>query len=285
MQELLTLKYEGEGVAEGEMDAYEVAAAVRGFSDFTRLIGATSYGKDAEIKTTIRGFRKGTFEIDLVYNLVSPEFGGLISSAIGSPGDFLKLFSDCFDLIKHLRGKPPRDTRRAEPGIVNVENNYGVVIQANELALKVVLDRKTGRAAQDFVKRPLAKSADKIDIVSKDETIATAGRDDSEFFTEIETSEKLIEHTAEVFLTIRTAVLEGDTKWRFHDGQRIITVTIEDQAFLLRVAQGERFGKGDMLRVRLRATQRRIDGQLKADYVIEEVLDHAAFEDRQNKLL
>lgn len=285
MQELLTLKYEGEGVAEGEMDAYEVAAAVRGFSDFTRLIGATSYGEGAEIKTTIRGFREGTFEIDLVYKLVSPEFGGLVASAIGSPGDFLKLIGDCFDLIKHLRGESPRDTRRAEPGIVNVENNHGVVIQASELVVNVVLDRKTGRAVQDFVKRPLARSADKIDIVSKDETVATAGRDDSKFFVEIETSEKLIEHTAEVFLTIRTAVLEGDTKWRFHDGQRIITATIEDQAFQQRVAQGERFGRNDTLRVRLRATQRRIDGQLKADYVIEEVLDHAAFEDRQNKLL
>lgn len=285
MQELLTLKYQGEGVSEGEMDAYEVAAAVRGFSDFTRLIGAASYGEDAEIKTTIRGFREGTFEIDLVYNLVSPEFGGLISSTIGSPGDFLKLIRDCFDLIKHLRGKPPRHTRRAEPGIVNIENNHGVVIQADELVVNVVLDRKTGRAVQDFVKRPLARSADKIDIVSKHETVATAGRDDSEFFTEIETSEKLAEHTVEVFLDIRTAVLEGETKWRFHDGQRIITATIEDQAFLLRVAQGERFGKGDTLRVRLRATQRRIGGQLKADYVIEEILDHAVFEDRQNRLL
>lgn len=285
MQELLTLKYEGEGVAEGEMDAYEVAAAVRGFSDFTRLIGATSYGEDAEIKTTIRGFREGSFEIDLVYSLLSSEFSGLVSSAIGSPGDFLKLIGDCFDLIKHLRGKPPRDTWRAEPGIVNVENNHGAVIQAKEVVINVVLDRKTGRAVQDFVKRPLARSADKIDILSKDETIATAGRDDSGFFVEIETSEKLVEHTAEVFLTIRTVVLEGDTRWRFHDGQRIVAATIEDQAFLQLVAKGERFGRGDTLRVRLRATQRRVDGQLKADYVIVEVLDHAVFEERQTRLL
>jgi hypothetical protein len=85
----------------------------------------------------------------------------------------------------------------------------------------------------------------------------------------------LAEHSNEVHLTIQTAVFEGKNRWKFNDGMRTFSAPIEDKDFLGGVQKGrEAFRRGDELVVKMRSTQKRVNGQLKAEYAIEKVLRH-----------
>jgi hypothetical protein len=91
---------------------------------------------------------------------------------------------------------------------------------------------------------------------------------------------------ADQYLTIRTVVLEGDGKWRFSDGRNTFRAEVADPRFLQRVKQGrERFGRGDILSVRLRSRQEKIKGQLRTTHVIEEVFSHEPYQGTQSSLL
>ena len=70
MEELFRLKYEGETIRRGEMDAHAVAEAIAGFADFIERIGDTTFGQEAELRTSVRGFREGSFEIAMLFQHV-----------------------------------------------------------------------------------------------------------------------------------------------------------------------------------------------------------------------
>ena len=286
MEEQFVLKYRGGRVDAGEMDALEVAEAIKGFAAFTQRIGTGIYGSKAEFETTVRGFRKGSFEIELLYRLLSPEAAGAIASAMGPIGDLVSVIKECFEVLKHLEGKPPKTITKGEGSLVYVENNNGVINQFNDVTVNLALDPRVGRATRDFVRAPLERSANEIEIVVDGTTIARADRSEADAFVPVDTSDTLIEHTHEVYVMVQTAVLEGKTQWKFSDGKISFTAPIEDESFLARVEAGrERFGHGDTLRVRLRAIQKQTAGKLKAEYVIEKVLEHTSLEGTQGNLL
>jgi len=131
----------------------------------------------------------------------------------------------------------------------------------------------------------LERDAVKLSVVADDSVVASVEGDEASFFVPVDGSKALTEHTADVYVTIMTAVLEGRTKWKFNDGRATFSALIEDKTFLARVDKGsERFGKGDTLLVRLRSMQKRRNGQLLVEHVVEEVLDHIAVEDAQGQL-
>lgn len=286
METLLRLRYSGSAAERGEMDAYDVAEAIHGFSDFTRKIGAALHGDDVQIRTTIRGLRRGSFEIDLFYQIVAQEGFGLLASTIEPVKNLIGLIQECINLLKHLQGEPPKSIKKSEDQSIFVENNHGEINIYSDNSVNIVLSPDTGRAVSKFVQKPLQKDANKIEICADDDVIASASSDESEFFVPVSAGDILIESTVEIFLTILTVVLEGKSMWRFTDGRIKYSAKIEDEEFLERVNFGrERFGHGDILRVRLRTTQVRLNGSIKTDYVVEKVLEHSRPEEFQGKLL
>jgi len=92
MEDRIVLKYDGGTAGNGEMDAYAVADAIRGFSDFTRRLGEGLYGRETQVRTAVRALRSGSFEIEVLYR-ISEAAGILVSSlgAFASPEDILTL--------------------------------------------------------------------------------------------------------------------------------------------------------------------------------------------------
>lgn len=285
MDEVFVLKYDGLTASQGEMDAYDAADALRGFADFSRRVAEGVYGKKIELRTTVRDIRHGSLEIELLNHLLSPETVGLLATIYEHGPSVLKIVLECIKLFKHLQGQPPSNIKKAENGSVFVENNSGTIINVNQLTLNVVLDEKAGRAVQNFVKRPLERSADKLMIMNDNEEVARITHEESRYFGPIDGNDLLTEHTSEMYLKIATTVFEGKSRWKFHDGRNPFFARIDDQSFLDRVERGqERFGRGDTLLVRLRAMQKKANGSLKAEYVIEEVLDHIPTTSAQGSL-
>ena len=92
---------------------------------------------------------------------------------------------------------------------------------------------------------------------------------------EAEQLESLEPQVVEAVLGIRSPVFVKDLKWNFWFGDSLITASILDKSFIQRVyGDGERFGVGDSLKVRMSFTQTlSSQGTQKNEYTILEVLD------------
>jgi len=285
-QQAITLKYDGGLLAgEGEMDALEAAEAIRGFSDFTRRAVEALYGEQAEVKSMVRGVKYGSLEIPFLIKFLG-EGSALLASTGMSPQDLLKTVVEAVKLMKALGGKPPASIKKADHGSVYVESNNGTITTVNQMTVNLVLSPEAGRDLQKFVRRPLAGgAADILRIIADQTEVANVNREEASNFIPIDASDVVAENTNEVYLTIAATVWIGKTRWRFFDGRNTFSALIEDHEFLSRVDAGEvRFGKGDTLFVRLRTTQKKVGAKLRAEYVIEEVLDHQWNQMRQGNL-
>ena len=216
------------------------------------------YGRGASIQTTVRPFQYGSFEIEFLYRIASPENMDILICALVSPSELLKILKETVQLFKHLGGSPPKKVEPTVENRCNVENNHGVVIQCQKVVLDAALDRDIGMAAESFVRRPLRNSAERVEITAAENLIAQIQRDESEDFRPLAEDDELTENKARILLKIETAVFEGRRKWRFSDGSSSFSAEVEDEEFLSRVrSDEERFGKGDTLLVDLRTTQNR----------------------------
>ena len=75
--------------------------------------------------------------------------------------------------------------------------------------------------------------------------------------------------------SIIALAFKDDNKWRLHDGNNTISVSIEDQKFLSDVNENKiSFSKGDILICRVRTKQWSTSVGLKTEYVVLEVIDH-----------
>ncbi|MQP67064.1 hypothetical protein GE253_17185 [Niveispirillum sp. SYP-B3756] len=286
MEDIFLLKYDGLSATMGEMDAYDVADALRGFADFSRRVSEGVYGRKMEIRTSVRDIRHGSVEIEFLTRILSSENMALLVTMYEHLPSVLKVIGECIKLFKHLQGQKPASIKKAENGSVLVENNSGTILVFNQSTVNIALDQKTGRSVQSFIKKPLGRSADTLVIKADGREIANINREESQYFFPIDSTDLLTETKSEIYLTIATTVFEGHAQWRFHDGRDTFSARIEDQVFLDRVERGEeRFGKGDALLVRLRAMQKRANGRLVAEYVIEDVIKHMPTSELQGKLL
>lgn len=277
-EDRLVLKYNGDLASLGELGAYDLSDAIAGFSDFVTAVGMAKFGDEFDIRPKISALQKGSFDIEFVLHLLSSDTAGLLYAAFHVPGGFslfVKLVADAFNLLKHLKGEPPRLVEHQKNNSVNVTNNNGVINNFSVDTLVIISDPSASRAAAKFASKPLIHSAKKLEIQSNGKTVASATREDVGSFVPIQIGEILAEHSQEIHLTIQTAVLEGKTNWKFNDGQKTFSAPIEDKEFLGNVDRGrEAFRKGDELIVRMRSTQKRLNGQLKAEYAIEKVMRH-----------
>ncbi|WP_448191246.1 hypothetical protein [Azospirillum sp. sgz301742] len=285
-EQAITLKYDGGFQAgEGEMNALEAAEAIRGFTDFTRRAVEALYGEGAEVRAMVRGVKHGSLDIPFLIKFAG-EGAALLASTGLSPQDLLKLIAESIKLMKSLGGKPPTSIKTADNGSMIVESNNGTINHVGQMTVNLVLSPEAGRDLQKFVRRPLAGgAADLLKILADETEIANVNREEAPSFVPIDAGNVVAENTNEVYLTIATAVLVGKTQWKFYDGRNTFSAVIEDREFLSRVDAGEvRFGKGDTLFVRLRTTQKKVGTKLKAEYVIEEVLDHRWNQKKQGSL-
>lgn len=254
------------------IDAGEASRILVGARQFLYLISRELNGIEARTDVRIKSYKEGSDLFDFVVQAAA-----LSAPVIGQSVAYLELLKSCFELLRHLSGKQPKSIKYAEGGSVYVENNSGEVNVFNQPTINLIMNSGISKAAELIVKEPLERGRKALKIVVDGREAVSIKRNEAEKFAEIPRGDVLREHTFETYLTVRTVVLEGQGAWRFSDGARIVLAKIEDERFLARVRQSEeRFGHGDILRVRLRTVQRKESGKLKSEYFIEEVLVHQA---------
>lgn len=281
METRLSLRYTGPAVEAGLMDVYQASTNMIAFSEFMVAAVKATYGESAEAKAEVAGFGRGSFITDLVFNVAGPA-ASIFSSF--SPEHLLGVLKESFALWKHLQGSPPATVTQSGQH-VTVTNNAGQIIQVQTDTLNLVFSEKGADAAGRFIRDAISQAGvTGLEVASKGAPLAEVNQTEAAYFVPVAKESVVSENLVTMALILVAPVFQDGNKWRFSDGSASFSAAIEDEAFLARVNNGERFGKGDVLTVELRITQTRTASKISADRVVQRVIEHRESAQQQQLL-
>jgi hypothetical protein len=192
-----------------------------------------------------------------------------------APEQLWTVVKGAFMLWKHLKGSPPANVQN-QGNTCNVTNNSGQIIQVRTDSVNLVFNEKATDAVSRCIKTALeADGYDRLEINSEDgEIITSVNKQEAVGFGFVGKEGVLSDNVARMILSIVAPVFQDGNKWRFHDGERSFSAAILDGDFLMKVNQGERFGKGDLLDVDMRVLQNGIGLKTNIDRHIVKVHRH-----------
>jgi len=178
-----------------------------------------------------------------------------------------------------LRGRGIRKIEPIENGRLRlfVDNEH---MDVEEQTLNLIRDYKIRHALEGIVFDPLRKQGiESVSIVDSEaeKVLVSIDRDQAHYFKAPAIEEEALE-TEEYIDTLQvlTLAFQDGNKWRFTEGGgNAWYAVVRDDTFLSRVQfNQEHFAKDDIIKARIRRTQRLGKDGLKADYEILEVLEH-----------
>lgn len=286
--------YDGPALVNHEMNVNDLAPALLALGDVIEAANDALNGpKRARVSLNVKAsFKTGCFGIELdVAQTLLQQVGALFSAAQAvTAADLLRWLGFAWEngdkamvygggllwLLKKTKGKPIEHATRLESGNVRITIDG----EPHEIEAEVIeLYRNTKlRKALDDVLKPLDREGiDEFAITDRPQSerfFSIKGEERIYFSAPEAVVEELPSTEVETNLQLVNIAFRQDNKWRFSEGDQPFYANILDSTFLERVQENESFSAGDRLRVKLRRTQRMVDGALKVDYEIIEVLDH-----------
>ena len=273
------MAYCGPALSHGTMNIHDLAPALLAFGDLLKASNASLNPERAEIDILIKTLSTGSFEITLAIDLSILEHARSFITSDEVRNAAIVLTSTV-NVIQFFIWRGERKAARGQADGDRVTYNAGRDIH--------IVDNRTDRLLQDRnvrqqlprIVRPLSRPGiDSLTIDSEEHERTTITSDDAEALLRAPDLEDDAEslHVDEIVrtLSLLQPAFEGKYMWRVDEGDGPFHVRMEDGAFLTQIEHGERFGRGDRLRVRLRIEQRiSSNGQLSLHRSVVEVLDH-----------
>lgn len=280
-----SIVYDGDALADGTIDAKELAPALLAFADLvdeaSRLVPEQKDGITLRVRA---GFEKGSFEVHLeiakLYQQFVSLFSGQDATAFANMFQILGIAGlvgllGVFQLIKRAKGRKPTSVtiERTERVKVTFEGDPPIEVDKRVWSL---FNNSRARKAIEQVIRPLRKQGiTDFKIRHRNKDTFEAKQDEVSYFDAPTEHEGETISTSETRLMIVAPSFQEGNKWRVTDGSRNIFVAIQDPAFVVAVQQGaEAFRKGDFLHVTLETRQWIEGADLKAEHGIVKVHRH-----------
>ncbi len=290
MSEKFHVVYDGKALDEHLMDVRDLAPAMMAISDLLTHANKEINGDKLEIKLNVKAnFKTGCFGIEFVEQLswvnqikdllTGPTATALANASgiLGFVGFFGGTAIGVIQLYKKLKGKPPV---KIEETLDNAKVFYSET-EYLEVDKRVLRLYRSKVIASDIEKmlEPLNKEGiDSFYVVKEmlDQNIELfIDKDEVEFFKFQDIDDHLSESITETFLQIESISFKEKNKWRFNNGGSTINASISDEVFLQKIDSGLlRFGKGDLLKVKLKTIQFLAHTKLKTEFEVVEVIEH-----------
>ena len=288
MAERFYVIYDGWALEHHLMDVRDLAPAMIAVNDLLSNANKALNGDKADLNLKVNAsFRAGSFGMELhtvvhFLSQIRDMFASDNASAISNAWTILEIVgfvigAGLIGLIRFLKGKKPTK-------IIDEDGRLKVYLNETEYYEtdgKVVKLYKNRTIVSDLNKmlEPLEKDGIDSFFVSRtgDKKDADLAIDESEltYFEYQEIENDLSENITETFVQIEAAVFKDNNKWKFDNGGSPINAAILDEEFLRKIDAGElRFGKGDLLKVKLKTIQTFAHGKLKTEFQVIEVLEH-----------
>lgn len=295
-----TVYYDGEALRGSRMDVRDLAPALLALGDMLEAANSVLNREKALVHVNVKAFQPGCFGISLeviqsfgnrVMELLAPgsdtrnalEILGLLGfTVLNVAGGAVKGGYTLIQVIKKLRGKNPKNTKKLENGNICIEfDNEKGVTEEIEVAPEVaeLYADKPVRMAADKTMEPLRREGiDFLSLKQGEKFVPIVRKEEAACFSLSAVQQEDIpvsETEQERVLSIVSLSFKEDNKWRLSDGNVTFSVKINDIGFLSEVAEGKvDFAKGDMLKVRLAIRALTTGEGLKTEYEAIQVLEH-----------
>ena len=246
-------------IFEGNEGMIDVNTLITAMSHYNTIALAANqvYGKgESKLKVNVNSFERGSFVVDFSFGFVRDLFSAAnveyVAALVGIIGGIYKL-------SKYFKGK--KVGRGEEGEAASVIGDVNVEIKQVTIAVYNVQQSR-----ESIVKTFSAVQEDTaIDGLSiRDENNEELVRFDRSEFKELancdvsdgtEQDERVV-YDEDAQLSIISMSFEKGRKWSFFYKGRTISMNVKDDALMDAIDKGERFGKGDSIRARLRITQK-----------------------------
>jgi hypothetical protein len=279
------VKYDGEALANHEMDIALLAPALMGLQKLVeKIVSETTHG-EYKAKLKVKGnVKAGSIEIELITQAIS-NFPNVLNNIIDiitgkevdallKGVDLVVLIAFLFGLIRKFGRRRPINTERLEDGRYQLTYDNETTI-INETTFNIYNNYEIREAVYNIL-RPLEEEGiEDFSLIQNRETYVRVEDDELSRFIPPEHIENLQITQEETFLQIKTITFNLSNKWQFTQGDEKINANILDTEFIEKIYTGKiSFSDGDILKVLLEKELYQNNGKLKKDYRILKVLDH-----------
>ena len=233
-------------------------------------------GGSKSIEMKINALEKGSFVIDV--SVIESTLKHIFSSeGVAYLASLYAIVDGTHKLYKWFKGKPVKteeDKEKAKTIIGNVEYNVTINVY-NQPPVREAISKSIETADLDANVEGFS-----VDCGEKEPTIFEKKDFKDYIYTDFD-EENIIpneqEETVDALLTIIALNFERGSRWQFIYNGFKIQMIVKDDALMKKIDEGERFGKGDAIHVKMRITKR-YNSQYKAyenkSYKIVEFLEH-----------
>ena len=271
-----TLRYDGPALAQGRMDARDLASALISLGDLFLEANRTLHPETPDVTLSIEATERGSFDVGLVLHQVDPAtvsaFGETVKELVGVVfgGGILPNTLSLFSFLQTRRGRPIVAREPMGQGVIRARFSDGASVDVPEATMRLHDSFRVRRNTKDVI-HPLTHSGvDKLEIIREEETLVQLGREDVPAFAPEDPEPNLSTSTSRLHLQVLGPAFD-QAKWRVTDGTTPFFVTVEDETFRREIDEGKKFGKGDALDCTLRIDQSLSQGKLVATYAVEKV--------------
>lgn len=290
MSEKFHVVYDGKALEEHLMDVRDLAPAMMAISDLLTHANKEINGDKLEIQLNVKAnFKTGCFGIEFVEHLswvnqIKDLLAGPTATALANASGILGLVgffggatAGVIQIYKKLKGNPPVKIEETD-GNTKVFYSETEYLEVDKRALRLYRSKVIASDIEKMLE-PLSKDGiDSFYVVKEmnDENIELfIDKKEIEYFKFQDIDDHLSESITETFLQIESISFKEKNKWRFNNGGSTINASISDEAFLQKIDSGLlRFGKGDLLKVKLKTIQFLAHTKLKTEFEVIEVIEH-----------
>lgn len=267
---------------DGQSHQVDANTLINALIHYQNLINITnqSYGQgEREVKMRVNAIKEGSFVIDIsIQETLCTLFSG---EGIAYLAGLVTIVSGVVKLYKNFKGKPIAEK---EQGSLTINKDTVISKQIvnvyNQPITREAISKSIETASEDDNVEGLTISFGEKTNKDIDSTSFKREEFKEYIYTDFDTEVNLPEERAleeEAALTITSLSFEGKSKWRFVYNGFPISMYVKDDALTKAINKGERFGKGDALRVRLRIIQKYNEDfhtYVNYSYSIKEVFEH-----------
>ena len=249
----MQIKFDGQSSA---IDANTLISVLLHYQTVVREANDIYGGGSRGVRLQVNAIEKGSFIIDLevvqsfMKTLFCKDTAEYVASVAG-------IATFCYKTYKRMKGKPVKteeDKRKVEGFVVNGDINVNINVY-NERQTREAISKSIQAADED-------PSVDGFSVIGKDgEEVSSFDRSEFKKYTydDFENEddipdERIVEDDAT--LVIVGLNFEKGSKWQFMYNGFKIPIIVKDDALMRKIDEGERFGKGDSIRVKLRIIQK-----------------------------
>lgn len=216
-------------------------------------------GGSREVTLKVNALKQGSFIIDVsvMQNVISQIFS---SDAVSYAANLCGVVGGVYALYRKFKGKPVKTEKEKQEAVsMKIDGNVNITIDTihiyNQPPVRQAVSKTMETANEDPSVDGFTIKGDEGNMCAQFEREEFKDFIYDGFDTEDDIpDEKIIEE--ETTLVIVGLNFEPGARWYFMYNGFKIQMIVKDDALMKKINEGERFGKGDSIRVKLRRVQR-----------------------------